>query len=171
MRRYLWIILCPLLFSYCSTEPLIGDFAMEYVHDIEVPAGIAPIGSTFIVIQNIDSNADLIFNANGALPGEVNDIRTSFLSLQAINPATENWDFLREITMFIETDDLPRLEVGYRDQIFNTNNTLDMIPSITQLSEYLKSDRFNLIIEFEPNQTTQSFITTRVRVQFQAFVD
>ena len=170
MFRNISFFILLLSISACSTEPLVGDFAMEYIEDIEIPAGIPAIGATFIIVPNIQSNAAAIFAANGVTPDDIAEIKTSFASLQAINPPNQEYDFLRDVELLIETDQLPRLESAFRENIIDVGSTLDLIPSITDLTEYLKSEEFDLVVKLEPKNISPSFITTRLRVQYQVFL-
>ncbi len=169
-------ILSLLSITSCKKDKFEGSFEVNFFQDIEIPAGLANIGAHYIVVEEVRPQMADLISGLGYNINDVVDIDPKFIRLDAISPVNISYNFIFKISLLIETEDLPRIELGYFDFLpNNTTNFIDLIPSITEgdtdVTEHLKSNQVKLYLRLELNTPPPSFVTTRMNLTFAAYTE
>lgn len=170
MRALFFLSIVVLLLSGCGKDTPQGAFELAYSRDIEIPAGIPPFGTTVFPINDIGTNLDNALALNGFSREDVTSIRPKFVRLSALGQG--DYNFIQRVFLEIETLNLSAIEIAFLEFVPNNPGpTLDLIPGLTEVSTYLDENFFNLILKIQPDQSPTNFITTRLDVRFEVFID
>jgi len=72
----------------------------------------------------------------------------------------------------IRTNDLPEVEIGYLEPVPNNiGSSLDLIPSITDVTEYVKTGIFTIIFKMDARYSNSQILNVRVYLSFNAFAE
>jgi len=73
--------------------------------------------------------------------------------IKIASPQNQNFDFLKDIEIYISTDVLPEIKMAHHFNVDNSiGNVLHLVPEEVILDEYLKSDSFDLRFELVADQ-------------------
>lgn len=152
----------------CEKEPL--GFDMTYTKEFEIFAGLNPFDTHYFVIYDIPSDTTAFFTVNNVTKDNIKVITPKSMRMTAIF-ANVSYAFLNEVSVWIVSPDDPddRKEIFYRDQIpLNEDGVLDLIPSLSDVSEYIYKGSYHLEVRLKLNSTTTQSIDTRLDYRFRA---
>jgi len=169
MKQLLFLLILAISISSCKKDKEEG-FELQYILNFDIPAGLSPLQAHFWEVENIStefiSQADLA----GYTEADVRRIHSKFLNLNLRNPSGADYKWIERIYLYIDNDSLPQAEIGYLEFVpNNADDQLNLIPSQTELKEYLTADRFDLTIEIQPFIISPLTTTNSFDLTFHAF--
>ncbi len=172
MKNIIFLLLLPILFSACGDDG--PGFDMSYRQDFEIPAGLNTFDIHGREFSNIPTNKNSFFTANNVTESDVTAITPREARL-SINFGDEDLYFVREVIVEILTKELdeegnPRWkEIYFRENVpLNTGQSIQLLPSLPQVTEELTSDEFSVRVEMLFRDITPTFIDARLEMIFLA---
>lgn len=108
---------------------------------MEVPA-TPIIVSESVLLPPVKITASEEFKSNKAKM--VKDIVLDKLDLTITNPQNANFDFLKNIEIFIAVDGKSDVKVAYLESVPQGVNTISMKTTNAKLDEYIKADSYSI---------------------------
>ena len=124
---------------------------------------------TFIS-PGIPTNIESQLQANNTSPNLVQSVELQTMTLSITTPPGQNFGFLQDVRVFIQTDSLPAVEIANKYNISGNSDTLNMNVDEVQLKPYLLSNSFQMKFIATNSTATTTTMTLNVflRFQFQA---
>ncbi len=146
-------------------------FEMEYPVDFTINAGLGPYLAHYFEIPNIPTYYDSLLAYHNMEDADVTLIQARKARLISIFNDV-NYDFIKSIDVEIydtQTGTTKYFPAFYRDPVpENTGSTVELIAEETDLTPYLKSDRFNVRIRLELFSAAPQTIESRLILSFAA---
>ncbi len=151
MKQLIFLVILALTVASCKKDDPSEGFELQYLLNLEIPAGLNPIQAHFWELYDIPTNFVNQADLANVPTTEVQRIHSNFLNLNLRNPASADFKWIERMYLYINTDSLPQAEIGYLEFVpNNVENQLTLIPSQTDLKDYLSGDNFDLIVEIQP---------------------
>jgi len=168
MKKYILIIIPVLFFIQCNKDK--SDFEIIYNTNFNIMPGISFLTTENIAVEIPNFNIQQRLAVEGYTPDEIARIDARSLRFDIISGG--DFAFLDRARMMIRTDDLPEIEIGYLEPVpDNIGSSLDLIPSITDVTEYVKSDIFTVVFKMDAKYSTSQILNVRVYLSFNAFAE
>ena len=170
MKNIIFLFLLPILFYSCG-DNLVG-LDMSYRQNFEIPAGLNTFDTFGFVFQDIPTNKNTFFAANDVTEADITSITPREARL-SVNFGDEDLYFVREIVVEILTEEVnsegnPRWkEIYFRENVpINTGQSIQLLPSLPEVTEELTSDQFSVRVEMLFRDITPTFVDTRLEMVF-----
>ncbi|MGB5417854.1 hypothetical protein [Algibacter sp.] len=139
----------------CSVIDELTKFDMDYETSYTlnpVPVVNVPIS---LFTPDIESNSETTFENNNTNKDLVESIKLKSLIVSIPSPETGNFNFLKQIRIYISTENVEETEVANLLDVPNDNsNTIDLDVLGKELEQYVKEDQFKLRIYAVADETT-----------------
>lgn len=169
MKKYFLLLISILLFTQCKKDK--SDFELTYNANFEISAGLPPFPFQNVDITIPNFNVEQRLAAEGFTADDITTATTRALQFDIIN-STADFSFLQEAIMEIRADGLPQIEIGYLDFVPNNQGaSLDLIPSLPDVQEYLTQNSFTVIFKMAPRFSPAQFSDVRLYLSFDVFVE
>lgn len=165
------LVLCfafALLFS-CNVVDDLTKFDLDYQTNYSIPPSTL-INSPFnLFTPDVTTESESSFENNDTRKDLIESIKLKTIKLTIDSPESGNFNFLKEVHVYIDADDIEEVEIANIYDLENTNsNTLNLEVNDQELKEYIKKDRFNLRIQTITDETISEtydiIIDTKFRV-------
>ena len=171
MKKITFICLLSFIcFSSCKKLSQLLTFEISNSEDIKIPASgllnipiISPVPVTMHSQESFESN-----NTNANL---VKDVRLKSLNLTITDPATENFNFLKSITIFIGTDQNDKVLLASLENVPMNVSTIQLTSSNSKLDEYIKASSYTLYTEVTIRSNVATELTVRADSKFKVTAD
>ena len=167
MKKILFFSCLSILFFSCGDNS--PSLNMNYQQDFEIPAGLNTFDTHVFTLNNIPTNKDAFFSANGIEETDITEIAPVEGELR-VSFGQEELFFVREVVVEIFTTDNPTgKEIYFREQVpFNTGQSILLIPSLPKVTDILTEDRFSVRVELLLRDIPPSFTEARLNMVFRA---
>ena len=165
-----FVSLFALLFTGCKQLDRLLTFEIKSSDNIKVPASslvnvplIAPVPvavKSQETFQNNNTNANL-----------VKDVSLTRLTLTITDPATENFNFLKRITIFIGTSQSDKVPLAALDNVPAGISSIELQPAGSKLDKYIKAEQYTLYTEVELRSSVARELTLRADSRFKVTAD
>ena len=108
----------------------------SYIIGLEIPTG-----DITTALENNNTHADLVDEIN---------ITSCIMTITSPNGGT--FEFLEQITVFVNADGLTEKRIAWSDTLNSNNNITLILDAETNLKDYLTSDSFSIHVEGLNNQ-------------------
>jgi len=170
MKKISLLIMLIISLHACKKIDKLTQFTIHFDTEATIPAGI-PINTPFnIPSLEIPIETNNEFNNNNTAKELVEQAILKELKLTVTDPSNGNFNFLKDIEIFISADDLPEVKVAW---VYNHPNddqpTLNLETTDLDLQEYIKKDKLDVRVK-----TTFDEVLTRdyqIRMDFAFFID
>jgi hypothetical protein len=157
------------LFS-CKKLNKLTQFNLTYDESITIPANSA-INLPFVIqTPDMTTNSESTFEVNDTRKDLIQEIKLTQMVLTINTPASGNYNFLKDIILYINADGLDEVKLAWQENIPNDNvKQLTLNVSNADIKEFIKKDQFNLRVV----TTTDEVITTEYKIDlhYVLFVD
>ncbi|MGB0981353.1 MAG: hypothetical protein ACPGUH_04555 [Winogradskyella sp.] len=142
-----------LLFN-CSIVDELTKFDIDYQTSYSV-APTTLIDSPFsIFTPDVTTESQSTFENNNTRTDLIESIKLKHITLTLESPESGNFDFLKEIHVYIEADDVDEVEIASVFNLENTNsNTLTLDVADEELKAFIKKDSYKLRIKTITDET------------------
>lgn len=170
MKKLILFIVPILFFAQCKKDK--SAFELPYTVEFEIPAGIDVFPFQNVEIEVPNFNIEQRFAGAGFTADDVTSINARSLRFDIVTGISD-FAFLEQAYMEIRTNDLPdQREIGYMEFVPNNQgNTLDLIPSLPNVADYIKEGNFILIFKMDPRYPTGQPTRVRLYLSFDAFTE
>jgi hypothetical protein len=171
MYRYLFFSLLALLTITCKKDNTGPAVDMIYRRDFEIQAGLNPLVSHHFYLNNNASKYLPSIQAANIQDSSVIQVTNATGELSAIF-GDAKLDFISRISVRIFEEGKPNqyIEVAYRDPApINSGATLGLIPTLANVKNIMRKDRFGIDIVIETRAITTETIPARIDLKFKAF--
>ncbi|WP_299098216.1 hypothetical protein [uncultured Winogradskyella sp.] len=153
----------------CDVVDDLTKFDLDYQTNYSIPATTLIDSPFSLNTPDVTTESDSSFESNNTHKDLIESIKLKSLKLTIDSPESGNFNFLKEVHIYIDAEDLEELEIA---NIFNLENTDDNTISLDvlgqELKSYIKKDSFNLrvktITDETISQTHDITIDTKFRV-------
>ncbi|MBU2921585.1 hypothetical protein KO504_09555 [Winogradskyella psychrotolerans] len=158
-----------ILLSSCSVIDELTKFDLDYQTNFSV-ASTTLINTPFnLFTPDITTDSESSFEINNTHKDLIESIKLKRIKLTINSPDDGNFNFLKEIHVYIEAEDIDEVEIANIYDLENTNsNTLELDILGEELKAYIKKDNFNLrvrtVTDETINETHDITIDTTFRV-------
>lgn len=162
MKRYvLPIALIATLFG-CKKLHDLTVFDIETSSEIVIPSTVG-INLPFTLYTNdVETNSKSTFENNDTRSDLIDEITLTSCDLVITDPSNGNFDFLKSIEIYISADGQPEILLAQRQDIQDgIGNTLSLEVTKKDLTEYLKSDQFDM----RTNAVTDQAPTQEIHIE------
>lgn len=171
MKKALILLPLVLLFSAgCKKAAQLLTFEISNAQDIKIPAS-GLVDLPFISPVPVTMNNQETFENNHTAASLVKDVRLDKLTLTIADPATENFDFLKSIKIYIGTDESDKVLLASQENIPTGVSTIELTPGNEQLDKYIKSSSYTLYTEVALRSGVAEEITVRADSRFRVTAD
>lgn len=162
-NQYLVFILCLLLIN-CSVVDDLTKFDIDY----EIEYTIPPVSIINIPISlntpDIETENETTFENNSTNKNLIESIRLKSIIINITNPENANFNFLKEIRIFIKTENTVETEIANLMDIENSNSrVLELETFNKELKDYVKEDQFTLRVIAIADETTSEQIDITIK--------
>ena len=171
MKKILLLLPLSLLFCFgCKKVAELLTFEISDSQDIKIPAS-SVINVPFISPVPVTMNSQQSFQNNKTSANLVKDVRLTKLTLTISDPATENFNFLQSIKIYIGTNDSDKVLLASQDNVPTGVSTIELVSSNTQLDKYIKASSYTLFTEVALRSSVAEQITVRADSKFRVTAD
>ena len=171
MKKILLLLSLSLLFCFgCKKVAELLTFEISDSQDIKIPAS-SVINVPFISPVPVTMNSQQSFQNNNTSANLVKDVRLTKLTLTISDPATENFNFLQSIKIYIGTNDSDKVLLASQDNVPTGVSTIELVSSNTQLDKYIKASSYTLFTEVALRSSVAEQITVRADSKFRVTAD
>ena len=112
-------------------------FEIAHSDNIKIPAS-GLLNTPLISPVPVNMSAQESFKNNNTNADLVKDVSLSKLSLTITDPASETFDFLKSIKIYIGTDESDKVLLASLDNIPMGVSAINLVPSNAKLDKYIK---------------------------------
>jgi hypothetical protein len=146
------LLACPLAFFGCTKK--LTHFYIDYTTGITVPATLTDAFPFSLQTPAIGTNSTYEFEDHDTRKDKIQSIFLKQLKLTIEDPTGETFSFVNSASIYISTDDLPEVLVAKSDSVpDNIGNVLELVPSDTDLQEYIKATKYRLRVKIISDET------------------
>jgi hypothetical protein len=165
-----------LIYSCSETDAILDK--LRTINDIPATADLSiaylPINLFEIPLEKTLNLRQIIEDELGSdeVLNQVKEIELDDLSIDLISADNqENFDFLDSVTLGIETENLPYVEIANLDVVPTGVTTMDLeTTNDLHIDEYAKSENLKLVVRFKSTQDARN-LEIRLRMKFDAKLD
>jgi hypothetical protein len=174
-----------LLFSFSAVLLLLATFSCKevdklltfYIEDeqsITVPAQTTngfPLGALIPLSPvAVNTNSETEFENNDTRTDLVKNVKLDKLTLTLTDP-NQNFDFLKDVEIFISTDSNDELKVAYLYDIPTGKNQLELIPTGENLDKYVKASSYKIRTAARLRKAITNDVVIRAGMRFKVTAD
>lgn len=160
-------LLTSLLFTSCDVLDNLLTFDISDETTFSVNSGL-PVNSPFEVpTPDVTTNSTTEFKNNNTKADLVKDVKLRELKLSITNPTDKTFSFLKEIHIYIATNDTDEIELAYLTNINSTANTLGLTCTSAKLDKYIKASSYKLRTQVTTKETLTQKIDLKAIMRFR----
>jgi len=154
----------------CKKIDKLTQFDVHFDTETRIPAGIPINTPNNIPIIEIPLETSDVYENKNTAKELVEQALLKELKLTVTEPSGGNFNFLKDIEIYISTDELPEIKIAWINNHPNDNKTsIQLITTDKDLQDYIKSDKIKTRVK-----TTIDEVLTRdynIRIDFTFFID
>lgn len=148
------------------------EFDMAFKSQVEVPATSGLNLPFNLFTPSITTNSESTFGVNNTQKELVETVNLTSLIMTITSPSSQRFDFLEEITIYIDADGLGEVEIASATDIpDNIGNELTLTVSENNLKEYILKDEFTLRVKTVTDQAVNQDVKIDVDSKFHVVAD
>lgn len=172
MKKLLHILPLLLSLSLISCEKIqdLLTFEISESQNIQIPAsGI--INPPLISPVPVSMSSEESFENNNTKASLVKNVSLTKLSLTIIDPQAQNFNFLKDIKIYIGTDESDKVLLASLENIPMNVASIELVPSNSKLDKYIKADSYTLYTEVSLRSGVADELTVRADSKFKVTAD
>lgn len=162
MKYYLFVLISvSMLFSGCRK---LTEFKIKNSTEFVIPK-TAVIGVS-LPTSPVPTTSNFEFRNNGTDAKHIQDIKLDALTLSIKSPASQTFDFLNSIRVYISADGLQEIELAYLENIPTSVQTIYLSTTGAKLDAYLKKDSYSLRVKAVTDEQLYEDVTMKADMVF-----
>jgi hypothetical protein len=150
-----------MLFSGCRK---LTEFNIKNSMEFVIPK-TAVIGVP-LPTSNVPTSSNFEFQNNGTDAKHVQDVKLDALTLSIKSPASQTFNFLNSIRVYISADGLQEIEIAYLESIPTSVQSIYLTTTGVKLDAYLKKDSYSLRIKAVTDEQLYEDVTMKADMVF-----
>ena len=147
------ILLCTLIFN-CDAIDELTMFNIENETGYTIPSTTLINSPLSLNTGDVETESETTFSNNNTNKDLIESIMLKSIVLSIKNPENATFNFLKDIRIYINSDNQEEIEIAHLLSIENTNaNTLMLNTLGKELEAYVKADSYKLRIETTTDET------------------
>lgn len=173
IKKFTIIALMSILaFSGCKKAEELLTFDITDSTDIVIENTITPFSLPFeIFTPEITTNSESEFADNDAKINLVKNILLTELNATIISPEGKTFSFLKEINVYISTNDTDELLLASKKDIDSNATKIFLDVTDQNLDKYVKSEVYNLRTEVVTRETLTKDVTVNIFMKYRVTVN
>lgn len=171
LKKY-YLLLLPLLLLGsvgCKKIASLLSFPVSDSSSFTIPGTPFITGASLnIPVLTVRTTAQTTYKSNNTSAAYVQDVTLDKLTLTVTNPTTQNFDFLKSISIYIATDAAGsnKILLASLAAVPTGQTSIDLTPAGSKLDLYLKNDSYTLTTTAELAQTLRQNTDVRADSRF-----
>jgi hypothetical protein len=154
----------------CKQIDKLTQFNMDYEETVTIPSTIGINVPFNMFTPDITTNSEETFEINDTRKDLIEEIVLKEMTMEVINPAGEDFSFLKSVEIFISAEDLDEQKIAWKDDTgTNPGSKIELETSSADLKDYIKKDSFTLRIKTVTDELLLSDYDIKIDSKF--FVD
>lgn len=122
----------------------------------------------FVVITpDVETNSEATFAVNDTRKDKIQEIQLTSLNIQITNPQSQDFNFLKEVEIFINADGLSEILLASKYNLQNTNTQyLELDVSENDFQEYIKKEEFTLRVRTVTDEALLNDVDIEINSDF-----
>ena len=154
----------------CNKLGQLLKFEISNTENITIPATTL-LSVPVISPVPVTINSEESFGNNKTKASLVRDVVLKKLALTITDPASENFNFLKSIRIYIGTDQSDKVLLASLDDIPMNISTIELISNNSKLDKFIKAESYTLYTEVSLRSTIGNELTVRADSKFQVTAD
>jgi hypothetical protein len=171
-KKHYFILLAFLLLGASSCKKILNllSFTVSDASSFTIPGTpfVPPGVALSILGVSVPTTAQSTYKSNNTSADYVQDVTLDRLTLTVTNPSTQNFDFLKSISIYISTDQAGSNKVllASLPSVPTGQTSISLNPAGNKLDIYLKSNSYTLTTTAELAQTLRQNTDVRADSRF-----
>lgn len=170
MKKILLLLPFFLILVGCEKLDKLLTFEISNSANIQIPAS-SLINTPLIAPVPMNVNSQQTFENNNTKADLVKDVRLDKLTLITIDPATENFNFLKSIRLYIGTGQNDKVLLATLDNVPTGVSLIELVPENTKLDAYIKASNYTLYTEVTLRSNVARELTIKADSRFKVTAD
>lgn len=155
-----------------DNDPTTIEFDLDYTSSVTVPASTGLNLPFDLFSPTVTTNAESRFGSNNTNKELVSEITLGSLVATITSPSDQRFDFVDEITLYIQADGLSEIEIAsVTDVPDNVGATLEFTTTGNNLRDYLVKDSFVIRAEVTTGQNIAEEVDIQLDSKFNVIAD
>ncbi len=138
----------------CRKADRLTQFNISYVSQATISSGMAVSLPFDTMTPEMETRSETEFEVNDTRKDKVQEIKLTSLQLQITAPGTQEFDFLKDIEIYIDADGLGETLLASKYNIDDSvGSSLSLDVSRSDFQAYIKQDRFTLRLNAVTDRT------------------
>ncbi|QCE41217.1 hypothetical protein [Psychroserpens sp. NJDZ02] len=168
-KNLLLLFVSSMLLLNCDAIDELTKFDLNYQTSYSIPSTTLIDTPFNVLTPDVTTESESSFESNNTHKDLIESITLSSLKLTIDAPEDGNFNFLKEIHIYIEAEGLDELEIANLFDLENTDaTTLNLSTTGQELKEFIKKDSYSLRITTVTDETISEthdiIIDTKFRV-------
>mgnify|MGYP000657176821 CR=1 FL=1 len=169
MRTLFFVLALSFSLFGCKKLNKLTQFEMEYTETVVIPASTGINLPFNVLTPDIQSNSEADFEIHDTRKDLIEEIKLTAMQLKITSPTSGNFNFLKNIKIFIFAAGLGETQIAFKDSVPANINSLPLDITGADIQEYIKADKFSLRLNTETKELLASDYQIEVHSVF--FVD
>lgn len=161
-----------ILFSQsCKKFDKKTQFEFEIEQEVTIPSTIGIQAPFNIPTYDVNTTIDHQLEIHNKKKKKIEHIYLTNLETDILSPSTQTFNFLKNITIQLSANGLPKVKIAEATNLQNKNLRTLNIPTIQDLdlAEYIKQDQIDITVDVTTDETI--FTDVKINVIPRFFVD
>jgi hypothetical protein len=141
------------VFGGCKNEGIGINFKMDYTSSFTIEAGGGINLPIEIFTPEVTTDSEAEFEANDTRKDKIQEIKLESLSLTITSPEGQNFDFMKNIYLYINAEGLEEQRYAFIENIPEGYASINLNADGVDLAEYIKKDKFSLRVKAVQDKT------------------
>ena len=163
MKKVIFVfgIVVLLAFSGCKVLDKLTQFHIKYDTEVVIPATLGVNLPFDIPTPDIATNSNSEFQVHNTHKNLIDIINLTKMDLTIASPSTANFNFLKDIEIYMSTSSLPKVKIAWLYNIPKAGlKTISLEVSNANLKQYIISDT----IKLQTKVTTRELISRQIKI-------
>lgn len=153
--------------SSCKPGDRFTQFNIEYNSSFTVSSGTSINIPINLMTPDVETNSEQKFEVHDTRKDKIQEILLTSMLITVTSPSGQEFDFLKEIEIFISADGLSEVLLASKYNIQNTVGvSLYLDASLQDFKEYIKKDEFTLRVRTVTDETILQDIDVDIKSSF-----
>ena len=157
-----------LILTGCKKFDEKTQFTYSIEEDVTIPSNVGVNIPFNVPTTDVKTNIDHELEIRNKKKKRIEHIYLTKLELFIKSPSSANFNFLKDVSIQLEAEGLPKTLVAQQKNLQNTNTSYLSIPTIenNDIAEYIKKDKVNIHVDVVTDETIFQNITITVKPTF-----
>jgi hypothetical protein len=148
------------------------EFDMDFNSEVKVPPSSGLNLPFDLFTPNITTNSESTFGIQNTQKELIESVNLTSMVLTITSPSSQRFDFLKEITLYINAEGLGETQIAFAEDIPDNIGT-ELVLTITanNLRDYIVKDKFTIRVETVTDKTVNQEVKIDVSSKFHVVAD